>query len=428
MSLGLTTSLMQMPTARQLLDLMLRDLRSGCSVLGLLPEGVDSSLLRSALWDGLEHLHLHIQEIAISELDAQMPVAALGQTLGVDWGASTTSRTVDNLLKQAGLPEVLFLEGFDELAEEGRVQWLRFMERWAQECQGGDYADTSPPALCLLAEASKVPYPLPSTNVLLSIHVWRGIPTTSEMRLLCQLACEQDTTPLSRWKEHTIPAIAGSDLELVDHLWAEEYCDGRELAGVLQTFAKRRGWNQDELEAWSVHRLPRDATYWLYDWPLSPNLYKAWARGIVHWTPEHGLERHSAVLAMLDQQEALDHRLWRGQAEFLLAQINQIRLGLCVHLNEAYGPAWPYKWRKPETDIECQEVKNTPFACQWGHLKYLLQNCSELHRERRWYSLVQCSWRIRTELAHYRPISLQEYEKFCRELMRSHQDGLMTAW
>ena len=428
MSLGLTTSLMQMPTARQLLDLMLRDLRSGCSVLGLLPEGVDSSLLRSALWDGLEHLHLHIQEIAISELDAQMPVAALGQTLGVDWGASTTSRTVDNLLKQAGLPEVLFLEGFDELAEEGRVQWLRFMERWAQECQGGDYADTSPPALCLLAEASKVPYPLPSTNVLLSIHVWRGIPTTSEMRLLCQLACEQDTTPLSRWKEHTIPAIAGSDLELVDHLWAEEYCDGRELAGVLQTFAERRGWNQDELEAWSVHRLPRDATYWLYDWPLSPNLYKAWARGIVHWTPEHGLERHSAVLAMLDQQEALDHRLWRGQAEFLLAQINQIRLGLCIHLNEAYGPAWPYKWRKPETDIECQEVKNTPFACQWGHLKYLLQNCSELHRERRWYSLVQCSWRIRTELAHYRPISLQEYEKFCRELMRSHQDGLMTAW
>ncbi len=64
MSLGLTTSLMQMPTVRQLLDLMLLDLRGGRSVLGLIPEGVDSSLLRSALWDGLEHF-MHIQEVPI---------------------------------------------------------------------------------------------------------------------------------------------------------------------------------------------------------------------------------------------------------------------------------------------------------------------------------------------------------------------------
>ena len=423
MSLGLTTSLMQMPTVRQLLDLMLRDLRAGRSVLGLLPEGVDSSLLRSVLWDDLEHLHLHIQEVAIADLDAQMPVAALGQAMGVDWGAPTAGRTVRNLLKQADLPEVLFLEGFDELAEEGGVQWLRFMERWARECQGGDYADTSPPALCLLAEAAKVPHPLPSTNVLLSIHVWRGIPTTAEMRLLCQVVGEQDTTPLSRWKEHTIPSIAGSDLELVDYLWEEDYCDGGELVAVLQAFAERRGWNQDEL-----HRLPWEATYWTDDWPLSPHLYRAWAQGLVHWTPEHGVERHSAVLALLDQQEALDHRLWRGQAAFLLAQTNQIRLALCAHLNEAYGPAWPYKWQKPETDIECQEVQSTPFACQWGHLKSLLQNCAELHGERRWYSLVECSWRIRTALAHYRSISLNEYEKFCWELKRSHQDGLRIVW
>lgn len=425
MSLGLTNSLMQMPTARQLLDHMLRDLRSGRSVLGLLPEGIDSSLLRSALWDGLEHLHLHIEEIAISDLDAQMPVAALGQAMGVDWGAPTT--TVGNLLKQVGRLEILFLEGFNELTEESRVQWLRFMERWARECQDGDYADMIPPALCLLAEASKVSRP-PSTNVYLSIHFWRGIPTTSEMRLLCQLVGDQAPTSLSRWKEHTIPAIAGSDLELVNYLWAEEYCNGRELAGVLQNFAEKRGWNQVELEAWSVHRLPQNATYWLDDRPLSPHLYKAWALGIVHWTPEHGLEYHSAVLAMLDRQEALNHRLWRGQAEFLLAQVDKIRLALCAHLNEVYGPAWPYKWQEPEAEIECREVKSTSFACQLGHLKFLLQNCAELYRERRWSSLVRCSWSIRTKLAHYRPVSLQEYEKFHRELMRGRQAGLTTTW
>ena len=153
MSLGLATSLMQMPTARQLLDLILDDLRHGRSVLGLFPEGVDPNLLRSALWDGLGHWHLHIQEIFISQLDIQTPAAALGQALGVDWGASTTPRTVENLLKQTGLPEILFLDGFDELAEEVRVQWLQFMVQWAQVCQarhstGEDGSNIPPACVC----------------------------------------------------------------------------------------------------------------------------------------------------------------------------------------------------------------------------------------------------------------------------------------
>lgn len=422
---------MQMPTARHLLDQVLDDLRLGRSVFGLLPEGVDPDLLRSALWDGLGHWDLHTQEVFISQLDAQMPAAALGQALGVDWRPSNTPRTVENLLKQAGLPEVLFINGFDELAEGDRIQWLQFMVQWAQICQGRHSTDGDgpaiPPALCLIVQAAKVPYPPPPTNVLLSVRVWWGIPTALEMRMLCQLISKQypDSAPLNRWREYVIPAIAGSDLCLGDYLW-ERYGTGSDLASVLQDFVQEREWTQVELGAWPINGFPRDGVYPLEDWPFY--FFQAWARGIVHWTPEHGLERHSAVLAMLDQQEALNHRLWRGQAEFLLAQIDQIRLALCAHLNEAYGPAWPYKWRKPETDIECQEVKSTPFACQWGHLKYLIQNCSELHKERRWSSLVQHSWRIRTELAHYRPISLQEYEKFYRELMRSHQVGLTTTW
>ncbi len=431
MSLGLATSLMQMPTARQLLDQLLDDLRLGRSVLGLLPEGVDPSLLRSALWDGLGHWHLHTQEVFMSQLDAQIPAAALGQALGVDWGASTVPRTVENLLRQADLPEILFLDGFDELTKEARVQWLQFMVQWAQVCQGRYSTDEGgpeiPPALCLLAQASKVPHPPPLTNVKLSILVWRGIPTTLEMRLLCRLASEQDTAPLSRWKEHTIPAIAGSDLDLSDYLWAQEYRTGAELAHMLRAFAQDRGWDQAEMEAWLVRSLPREARSWLEGWPLSPALYQAWARGMVHWTPEYGLECHSAVLALLNRQEALDHRLWRGQAGFLLPKIDETRLALCDHLNRSYGQDWPYKWQKPETDIECQEVKDTPFACQWGHLEYLLRKCPNLQIEQRWLSLVCQSRQLRNALAHYRPIALRDYEKFCGAVEQAIMAGLMTA-
>ncbi|MXY82357.1 MAG: hypothetical protein F4Y91_09900 [Gemmatimonadetes bacterium] len=392
---------------------MLRDLREGRSMLGLLPEGVDSSLLRSALLDGLEHF-LHIEKIAISDLDAQMPAAALGQAMRVDWNASTTPRTVENLLKKASLPEVLFLEDFNELTEKGRVQWLQFMARWARECQGGDYADTSPPALCLLAEAAKVPYSFSSTKTpLLSIHVWRGIPATAEMQMLCQRVGGQDTTPLRYWKEYTIPSIAGSDLELADYLWEEEYCDGRTLAVVLKAFAEKRDWNQAELQAYPVHGPPQGTAYELYDRPLSSSLHRAWSRGIVHWT-KYGLDCNSAVLAMLGEQEALDFRLWRGLNEFISPSIERTRLALCDHFTKSYGPDWPL-WKKPESNIESQAVSETPFACSWGHLKFLLDDCPELAQEkRRWYRLVQCLWRIRNELSHGNPISLQEYEEFCR--------------
>ena len=431
MSLGLATSLMQMPTARQLLDQLLEELRRGHSVLGLLPEGVDPSLLRSALWDDLGHSDLRIHEVFISQLDPQTPAAALAQALGVVWGASTTPRTVGNLLKQADLPEILFLDGFGELTEEDRDQWLQFVVQWAQVCQGrqstGEDGSKISPALCLLTRASKVPHP-PSTNVYLYIGVWRGIPTTLEMRLLCRLASGQDTAPLSRWKEHTIPAIAGSDLDLGDYLWAQEYRTGAQLAHVLRVFAQERGcWDQAEMEAWPVHNLARDATSWLENWPVPPDLYQAWARGMVHWTPEYGLECHSAVLALLNRQEALDHRLWRGQAGFLLPQIDETRLALCDHLNRSYGQDWPHKWQKPETDIECQEVRDTPFACQWGHLEYLLRKCPNLQIEQRWLSLVCQSRQLRNALAHYRPIALRDYEKFCGAVEQAIMAGLMTA-
>ena len=431
MSLGLATSLIQMPTVRQLLDRILDDLRSGRSVLGLLPEGVDPSLLRSDLLNGLEHWDLRIHEVFVPQLDAQISAAALGQTLGIDWGVSTAPRTVENLLRRADLPEILFLDGFDELAEEDRVQWLRFVVQWAEVCQSRHSTDEEGakilPALCLLAQASKVPPPPPATNVLLAVHVWWGIPTTLEMRLLCQLASAQDSTPLSRWKEYVIPAIAGSDLCLGDYLWVQAYSTGAELADVLRAFAQERGWTKAELETLSMEGLPREGTPRLEGWPLPSPLYQVWARGMVHWTLDHGLERHSAVLAQLDRQAALDHRLWRGQAGLLLPQIDEARLALCAHLNQRYGQDWPYKWQEPELDPDRRAVRDTPFACQWGHLESLLRNCPNLERERRWSRLASWSRQIRNDLAHYRPISLNDYERFCQEVKRGYQAGLMTA-
>ena len=207
---------------------------------------------------------------------------------------------------------------------------------------------------------------------------------------------------------------------LGDYLWVQAYSTGAELADVLRAFAQERGWTKAELETLSMEGLPREGTPRLEGWPLPSPLYQVWARGIVHWTQEHGLERHSAVLAQLDRQEALDHRLWRGQAGLLLPQIDEARLALCAHLNQRYGPDWPYKWQEPELDPDRRAVRDTPFACQWGHLESLLRNCPSLERERRWSRLASWSRQIRNDLAHYRPISLNDYERFCQEVKRGY--------
>ena len=231
---------------------------------------------------------------------------------------------------------------------------------------------------------------------------------------MCQVVAEGETTPQSRWKQFTIPAVSGSDVELASYLWSQKYRTSSELADVLTEYARSRNWEQSYFERWSL----RDDL--LHDTDssdlsqLSPSIYRAWSIGMVQWTREYGFERHSAVLALLNRKEALDHRLWRGQAGFLLPKIDETRLALCEHFSHVYGHDWTYKWQTPETERELHEVMITPYACQWGHLKSLLRR-RELSAERRWQGLVNSAWSIRTELAHYRPIDLANYENYCLE-------------
>ena len=421
MSVGLADSLLEMPTARQVLGQVLGDLRDGRSVLCLLPNWVNSSALQSALWDALGRWHLHIEEVVLSEA-VETPIVAITEALGGERGGSHSSWTLADLIGQDDVPEVVLLDGFEELPERSRVAWLQLVVQWAQVCQGHKGGEGvgrgPPPALCILSEASKVPYPSDS-HVLLNVRPWWKVPAVLEVGLLCGGAYERDSA-LDQWRAQMIPAIAGPDLALAECLWDEVRHTGAELAELLCSFARGRGWTRDECEALCRQRFPQDRG------PLSSAvLYEAWARGLVHWTPEFGLEIHSAALALIGRQEGLEHRLWRGQVGSFLPKIDKVRLALCSHLSQTHGADWPLKWQQPEEEHEVVSLRDTPFACQWGHLKSVLGNCRELQRERQqWSSLVRRSWRIRNELAHYRPISLNEYEGFWRELWRGYETGL----
>lgn len=412
----LSYAISQMPSAKVGLDQFLDDLRQGRSVLGLLPHGVGTEVLRSVLWKGLESNDLRIDEISIDDYEAIDPVSSILQSFGPTYDSEPTPLGVEYLLSQVDvLPEVLFIDGFDNVGEYTRLAWLRFIVRWAELCKVKNSYDftfpTVPPAICLLTNGKYVPYPLPRSDLFLNIHVWWSIPTVLELRLLCRLASEQNTGLSSVWIESIIPELSGSNLSLADFLWNRKTDTHLDLVTSLSCYAEEQNWDLCEIREVSQLFSSRKTTYNQDFWWSSPELYQAWANELVYWTPEYGFEISSAVLAVLDRREDLDHRIWRGQVGSLLPELDKTRLILCEHFNRSYGRDWPYKWYEPETERELTDVKHSPFCCQWGHITFLLHR-RELYGKRDFKQLAYCSSNIRNKLAHYKPIERAEYETY----------------
>lgn len=416
----LSHALSQMPSAKVGLDQLLDDLRQGRSVLGLLPQGIGTEVLQSVLWNELESYDLRIDEISIDEYETLDPVSSVFRSLGLaNDSEEPTPFGVEYLLSQVGvLPEVLFIDGFNNVGKDSRLAWLRFIVRWAELCKAknsSSFSDpTIPSAICLLTNGKFVPYPLPRTDLFLNIHVWWNIPTVLELRLLCRLASDQFTGLSSYWMESIIPELSGSNLRLADFLWNRKTDTHIDLVSSLSCYAEEQNWELSEIKEISRQDFSRLTTDNQDFWWSSPDLYRAWAHELVYWTPEYGFEISSAVLAMLDRREDLDHRIWRGQVGRLLPELDKTRLILCEHLNRSYGHDWPYKWYEPETERELMDLKNNPFSCQWGHLTFLLHR-RELYSKREFKRLAHCSSNIRNKLAHYKPIELAEYEIYCGE-------------
>lgn len=253
----LSSALPHMPSVQQWISQVLDDLQVGRSVLAILPEGVDSDVLRAALWGAQGDLYF--EGIFLSQVDERRPAGAVAEALGLRSDAAVL-RSVRELVSHTDLPDVMFLDDYDELSEQRRVTWLRFMMEWAEVCQGRQFPNKSDPtvapALCLVVHASEIPTTVTLSkipSVLLSIQVWWGVPTTLEMRLLCRLASEPESVAAGRWREFMVPSIAGSDVGLAEYMLVRQFRSGAELMDILRAFSIEKGWTQDELdEAWII--------------------------------------------------------------------------------------------------------------------------------------------------------------------------------
>jgi hypothetical protein len=369
-----------------------------------------------------------VAEVSLAGLSgARAPVAVLSEALGIDWRPPEIPRTLGNLLDMEPLPDVIFVEHLDNISPPICQDWVGFLRQWTQACQ--TRADRGAPstALCMVVPACAVLPQPPESSVYLAVHWWWGFPTVLEMHMLCRSRSAQDGwDPAGRWREYVLPAVTGGDIDLAMYLWDELHTSEdrhASMEGLLRrlcAFAAQRGWTADMLRTLgageAIMTASRDYRRVQHVPPLE--LRSLWAHGVIGWTLEYGLELHPAALAVLQRREALQHRLWRGQAELLLPFIDQIRLALCMYLTRRYGPDWPVREYLPESRDEEATVRHSPLACQWGHLEMLLRQGAFLRAERPWHLVASIVRSVRNELAHYRPITFRDFESILRESER----------
>ena len=420
--------LFQLPSVQRFLNRLMDDFANRRSLLILLPTGVDPVELRDVMRAELWRRDFELEEVSLVCLPnprERPPVAALSEALGINW-AFDTPRTVLNLMETEQLPDIIFLDDLDQLSPETCKDWVAFLGQWAQHCQRRIDRGSSITALCVMGPAVGVLPHLPESSVHLAVHWWWGFPSALETRVLCRSSNEGGGwNTMTRWREHMLPALSGNDVSLVDALWDVLHKDVETLLNCLHTLAGQRGWEAEALRSWGVGEGSITSSS-NYDFtPLFPpvDLRLLWAHGAIGWTLEYGLELHPAALAALGRQDELRHRLWRGQAELIFPLVDRIRLEICNHLTRAHGSDWPVRWSPPTSLEEDAAVRQSPLACQWGHLKALLSHGALRRSHQNWLPLITLVHSIRNEIAHYRPITFHDFEGFWREVERASVPG-----
>lgn len=416
MNPDLRGGLFEMASVQRLVGALTDDLAQGRSLFLILPKGQECDATRAALGWELRRRDCEVRVVYADEVSTGRPlVSSVADNLGVRWGEQGTQRTVENLLRCEGMPEITICVGFERISNEQVSAWLNLLARWAEEAQDLE----RPPALCMIALGPDVIDRIPATNVRLAVRWWWGVPSLLELRLLCrnEMAESPDMGGGDSWREHMLPALSGGDISLASDLWVPVCVSETKIHESLSAHAERRGWSADVLHTWGAYDFVKSHQARASEGQRpAKGFERLWAEGAIHHTREHGLELQTAALHILGQVEGVRHRLWRGQASLLLPMIDDIRLRLCSRLTEVYGRGWSWRWEPPAKEKEYLAVKESDYGCELGHLAYLLRARRELRSYDGVIPLATQARDLRNELAHYRPVSFARFEEFWKEL------------
>ena len=146
------------------------------------------------------------------------PLAASAEAMNASWESDRTRRNIENLLCCADLPDLLYVH---RIGSDGS-RWSDFIEGWANErLKLRNSGRAKAPSLCVIAKLRDFGFRLPQTEEGITYQWWWSFPSTLEMRLACRIVNEQDgnSFEVGRWREHIVPGLVGSDVQLALEIW-----------------------------------------------------------------------------------------------------------------------------------------------------------------------------------------------------------------
>jgi hypothetical protein len=398
MSVGLASQVGSLPSTQRFLRSVEQDLRSGRSVWVLFPQGGEA--LR--LWDLLLHNlegpgGMIVAPVDLGTVGSYGPFDVL-RSVVEDWEDTGIARFLEDLTLCHQAPEVLLLKSLEEIPPPKRNEWLLAVERWAASSLR--HSPERRRKLCVVAAAYSVfQNGLPKSDVALSVRMWWGVPSALEIHLACRLM-SQEETPLSLWREHLIPSLAGNDLTLGEYLWDVVTDPPEALLEKLAQYGAERGWKKQNAEEVCERWKPMPPGK---QTEPSEQMIPFWAQGWIVYTPEYGGEVHSALLALLGNEPEIAHRLWRAQAALLLPAVDSARLRVCEQLTQFYGETWTC-WGDGWEQSLYPELGAIEHAIRKGPI-------GEPEKQR-WLKVVHPLRDIRNKVAHYQPILFNEFVEF----------------
>ena len=405
-----------LPSTTALLDRIVISLGFGV-VIVLLPDHLSRDMVGRLIRNHIEKAFT-ISLCELSDPSEQDPLEACAESMGASWPTPRTRRSIENLLRCDNLPDLLYVH---RIGPDSAV-WSEHIKKWAQEYVVlRTSGHTRLPALCVVGKLKDFGLHIPTNSESITRIWWWGTPSALEMRLACRIANEEsgDGPLAGRWREHVLPSLVSSDVQLAEHLWSEVVGDIGSLVEGLKKF-----WASIEesitvsdcsalMEAIKNHQGALQGGQ-----ELPKCLQEYWAKGSLIYSPEYGLEAHPALLANCGQRSEVEKRIWRGEAELLLPILNELRLRVCNDLTERFGDEWPVKWVLPLFPQELEQVKETPLATELGHIDYLFRNTGAGHpldSMRHLATIVRNARSIRNDIAHYKPVVYQDFKGLLEE-------------
>lgn len=401
-------------SARLLFRQVADDVLQGSSVWLLLPAILDARIVERGLLDEFDAHHINYHTLDVRNLEGEPP-HCLCRHFETDAGRNGRS-PLDSILDCLSDTNVVRLVGLHALPLKAQRRWVETAAVWGRTCQSRNDAARSSAALCCVTSLAPELLNDIGGDVSFKLVWWWGVPSGLELRLLLRRLGPADATRTEReWREHLGAALASGDESFAEHIWPELIGKKERLKSESRAYALQRGWTAADVEpaGWSNgdrHHATSNPIEAVEPPVANRGL---WNSGLVHYSWEHGCQWHTAGLALLEDSQFFDSRLCRAQAALVLPRLHDVRHQLCHLLTNKHGRKWPYCWCEPSAPEEREEVRQSPYACQWGHLRHLLLSVPALRSERKFEPLATRGWKLRNSLAHARPVEYDAFAEFC---------------